>query len=429
MKNTFSLCLWRCTLAMGLIACHKDHNTPTPTPTVTPILGKMTIKTSYPDSSKTLSNVELIITEPGGKPLLDTVVPVNTPITATLSTDAKLVNATTVVYNPAYTQYDVYSYRGVNPSTWAIIGPPQFYYLFKPVPWVNTSPATVVYTHPPALTDPTNYGSMWMNNYGPGYSLITPYASNNVNYQPGVSLTINYNNYANNTLYLLLPQLGLYNFHKYGSALDSVDLTHMDTAVQVTYAKPPSTSTALALLRGFLDTTNLANTVQLWSTPYDLPVDLEYPAKGVQAYELSYYASNTSQEFFEFYCYGSSVPTTLPFPGNPSYIVTANQPDSFSVAFPGSRPSLYIGNWLSGSTNLTVYASPDSGAVHPFTLLTALNSKMLAGQSFGSPVAQSLMWQQLTGLDYAGGLNYYFNPSLYATIRLNGSSALVKTFQ
>jgi len=71
MKNTFSLCLWRCTLAMGLIACHKDHNTPTPTPTVTPILGKMTINTSYPDSSKTLSNVELIITEPGGKPLLD----------------------------------------------------------------------------------------------------------------------------------------------------------------------------------------------------------------------------------------------------------------------------------------------------------------------------------------------------------------------
>src|ERR1700722_8215271 len=104
MKNTFSLCLWRCTLAMGLIACHKDHNTPTPTPTVTPILGKMTINTSYPDSSKTLSNVELIITEPGGKPLLDTVVPVNTPITAPLSTDAKLVKPTTGVYNPPSTQ-------------------------------------------------------------------------------------------------------------------------------------------------------------------------------------------------------------------------------------------------------------------------------------------------------------------------------------
>jgi len=31
MKNTFSLCLWRCTLAMGLIAwTNKGHNTPTP---------------------------------------------------------------------------------------------------------------------------------------------------------------------------------------------------------------------------------------------------------------------------------------------------------------------------------------------------------------------------------------------------------------
>jgi hypothetical protein len=31
MKNSFSLCLWRCTLAMGLIAwTNKGHNTPTP---------------------------------------------------------------------------------------------------------------------------------------------------------------------------------------------------------------------------------------------------------------------------------------------------------------------------------------------------------------------------------------------------------------
>ena len=31
MKNTFSLCLWRCTLAMGLIACHKNNNPPATT--------------------------------------------------------------------------------------------------------------------------------------------------------------------------------------------------------------------------------------------------------------------------------------------------------------------------------------------------------------------------------------------------------------
>ena len=67
--------------------------------------------------------------------------------------------------------------------------------------------------------------------------------------------------------------------------------------------------------------------------------------------------------------------------------------------------------------------------VHPLTFLNALNSKLLSGQSFGTPVAQSLTWQQLPGLDLAGELNYFFNPSLYPNVRLNGSLALTKTFQ
>src|ERR1700722_11670765 len=130
MKKTFTLCLWRCTLAMGLIACHKDHNTPIP-PTP-PVTGKLNINATYPDFTGTFTNFELIVSEPGGKLLLDTVVAVNTQLTTTLSTDAALVNATTIVYNPAYSQYDVYNYRGVNPSSWSVLSPPQFYDVIRP---------------------------------------------------------------------------------------------------------------------------------------------------------------------------------------------------------------------------------------------------------------------------------------------------------
>jgi hypothetical protein len=426
MKKTFTLCLWRCTLAMGLIACHKDHNTlipPTP-----PVTGKLNINTSYPDLTQTLTNVELIINEPGGKLLLDTVVPVNTQLTATLSTDAKLVNATTIVYNPAYTQYDVYNYRGVNPNSWNIISPPQFYYVMRPTTYQSSTPATVVYTHPPAINDPTSLNNMLMSDFSQVDNLGIPYAPNQVTYQPGVSLTINYYNSGNNTLYLLLPQLGLYNFHNYQTALDSVDLTHMDTAVEVTYTKPASTYTVISLLRGFLDTTNPASSVLLFYGSNLIPADVEYPAKGVQTYELFYLASNYSQESLIYYAYGSSVPATIPFPASPSYTVVANQSDSFSVQFPGPRPSFYTANWLAGTTNLTVYASPDSGVVHPLTLLNSLNSKLLAGQSFGTPVAQNLTWEQFPGLDLAGGLNYFFNPSQYPNIRLNGSLAFSRSF-
>jgi hypothetical protein len=426
MKKTITLCIWRLTLAMGLIACHKDHNSPIP-PTP-PVTGKLDLNVSYPDFTQTLTNVELIINEPGGKLLLDTVVPVNSQLTTTLGTDAQVVNATTIVYNPAYTQYDVYNYRGVNPSSWNIISPPQYYDLMKPTTYQSSSLATVVYTHPPAMNDPTNLNNMLMSDFSAVDNLGVPYAPNQVTYQPGVSLTINYYNNGNNTLYLLLPQLGLYNFHNYQTSLDSVDLTHMDTAVEVTYTKPASTYTVLSLLRGFPDTTNPASSVLLFTGSNPIPADVEYPAKGVQTYELYYIAANNSQEAYSYYFYGSSVPSTIPFPTGPTYTITANQSDSFNVQFPGPRPSLYMANWLAGTTNLTVYASPDSGVVHPLTLLNSLHSKLLAGQSFGAPVAKNFTWEQLPGLDLAGGLNYFFNPSRYPYIRLNGSLAMGRSF-
>ncbi len=426
MKKTFPLCLWRCMLAMGLIACHKDHNTPIP-PTP-PVLGRMNINTSYLDYTGTFTNFELIVSEPGGRLLLDTVVPVNTQLTTTLSTDATLVNATTVVYNPAYSQYDVYNYRGVDPSSWSVLSPPQFYYLMRPTTWQSSSPATVVYTHPPAINDPTSLNNMLMSDFSAVDNLGVPYQPGQVTYQPGVSLTINYYNSGNNTLYLLFPQLGLYNFHNYQTALDSVDLTHMDTAVEVTYTKPASTNTVISLLRGFPDTTNLASSMLLFTGPFTIPADVEYPAKGVQTYELFFSVGNNSQEFLSFYFYGPGVPATLPFPTSPSYNIAANQSDSFNVKYPGTRPSLYFANWLAGNTNLTVYASPDSGVIHPLTLLNTLNSKLLAGQNFGSPAAQNLTWEQFPGLDYGSGLNYFFNPSLYQTFRYNGSLAFTRSF-
>lgn len=427
MKKTFTLCLWRCMLAMGLIACHKDHHSPIP-PTP-PVTGKLNINTSYPDYTGTFTNFEFIVSEPGGKLLLDTVVAVNTPLTATLSTDATLVNATTVVYNPGYLQYDVNNYRGVNPNTWNIISPPQFYDVMKPTAYQTSSPSTVVYTHPPAVNDPTSLSNMIMSDFSQVDNLGVPYMPSQVTYQPGVSLTINYYNSGNNTLYLLFPQLGLYNFHNYQSALDSVDLTHMDTAVEITYTKPASTITALSLLRGFLDTTSQTSSVLLYDAFTPGPADVEYPTKGVQAYELLYTAISTSKEAVTFYFYGPGVPATIPFPASPSYTIVANQSDSFNVQFPGPRPSFYSGNWLAGNTNLTVYASPDSGVVHPLTLLNSLNSKLLSGQSFGNPVVQNLTWEQFPGLDLGGGLAYFFNPSQYPNFRLNGSMLLERTFQ
>lgn len=429
MKKTITPAVVFFLLSAGLFSCTKDHG-PKPIP---PVSGNLTLDLSYPDSSKTLSNYELIINEPGGKIVLDTQMAFNTTLSTTLSSDAPLVDLTTITYNQGYQNpYFVTSYRGVNPRTWSSLQPMNFGSIQRPTPYVTSSPASIVYTNPPALTGNVyDYSVLQMSNYASPNAVVECYIPNSgINYQPGTSLSINYYEEGTNDVYLLFPQLGLYNIHPWHSANDIVDLSHMDTAAKIIYAKPPLMSVGLSLLRGFFDTANnLANTAELFSGSYGADYDLLYPPKGVQLYELLTFTSNLSEESYLFYSYGPTVPTSLPFPTSPSYTVLANQPDNFSVQFPGIRPSNYEVTCVGDSVTLYVLASPDSTVQHPITLLNGLNSKMLHGQGYANVATQTFTWDLYPGLDYAGGYNYFFNPGVWSKIRLNGSTSFSKGFQ
>ena len=116
MKTAFSAVLLL--LLVTASSCHKDHTSPThPLPANTTI----TINLGYSDTIDSLNEDkwELIVKEPGGSLLLDTVVRVNTTISTTLKSSTPLVDLTTVVYYALYeSSYSATTFIGVNPSTW-----------------------------------------------------------------------------------------------------------------------------------------------------------------------------------------------------------------------------------------------------------------------------------------------------------------------
>ena len=123
----------------------------------------------------------------------------NTPIAATLHTDQKLVDVTTIVYDSSAKQYDVTTFKAVDPSGWVTALANGFV-----IPDYNTSSsrATLYYTNPPP--NPKNY--YWLADDVTG-GFLYGYYSVNPSYPQQNNLQITYNRHDSNDVYLLLPEL------------------------------------------------------------------------------------------------------------------------------------------------------------------------------------------------------------------------------
>ena len=106
-------------IAVIFVACHKDSTPPPVAPPTTPQTGTLNINMNYPAVDTSTTTYELIINEPGGKVLLDTIAVVNHPVKAALRTNAKLVDVTTILLFTNPTQYYAFTYKSVDPSGWS----------------------------------------------------------------------------------------------------------------------------------------------------------------------------------------------------------------------------------------------------------------------------------------------------------------------
>lgn len=420
-------------LCVAALSCRKD-NSPKPSPTP----GIITINLNFLDNIDSLHQDmwELLVSEPGGKLLLDTVTRVNMTVSATLKTSADRVNLTTVFHSAVYGYYSVTSFLGVNPSSWTTPNSPLNYYYNVPVDTLPSVMDTMYFIHPPALSN-SNPPQLGVNPvFASDYTVMSEYGAiayspTDSRFQPGGLLTVSYLHHGNNPVYFLLPQLSLYNFHQPKAGGDTVDLTHMDTAVMLHYTVPPPYTIGSNILYGYTDTTNFDKSMQLFFNIYSvpLPADVEYPKTGVQTYQLTSTAySSLTKEFLNFYSYGRTVPASLPFPPGDAYAIHSNQPDSFSVTFPAITPTAWFAIWKAGTVALQIIAPADSTLIHPSSWLSHLGSKMLNGQTIGTLTATQFNYQLAAGMDYAGELNYFCTPADIKTRRLSTVTTYLKGF-
>lgn len=418
MKNQLTFAL--VSLCITLSSCHKDNSqAPLPPLDTSRVSKDIDLDLTYTDNQDTLKKDqwEVIVSEPAGKVLLDTIAPLNTPLRANLHTTVYAVNVTSVFYSNTWNTYEVTTYRNVNPRNWTAL--PNAYANFPPVETLSQTNLTTYYIHPPNLGnfESTDFNDIIVSDYTLALGLDGPatYQPTDPAYQPGGLLTINNPHYGNNPVYTLFPQLGLYNFHTPpATGNDTVDLTHMDTAVMVNYPVPSSFSIFYSSLLGYPDTTDLSRSMMLFiNETYagsQYPADLEYPPTGVQTYTFDLEASSsTTNEFIQYLSYGARVASSVNWLTAADYTLRSNLQDSFAVSFNDVKPAFYNMSWQSGRIGFTIYSAPDGTTLHPYTWFTHLGSKLLQSQSIPSLSPSALYFAQSTGLpsDYNGYLSAY----------------------
>lgn len=342
-----------------------------------------------------MNPLELIISEPGGKILLDSIVPYNTPVIAKMKTRQLLVDVTTISFFAPAAEYVASTFKSVQPELWTVVPADQIL-LTSPA----GTPTTVTYTHSPAFDDnSTHFSTLAVNN-----------PNTNSNYDNTDStLIISYEGLAgDNIAYLLFPNLGLYNYQAIHSGSETISLAQMDTTAKVFYNTPSQYFLAVSSLTGYTDTTDFTKSISLYLNFQHFPLgDLQYPPHSkvpIQKYWVQVEASTANNEFVAFNSYGNTAPTgtlSVPFPATPIYTLNSTTEDSLSVSFT-QQPSIWSTNWFGGNVSYSISASPDSTQIHPLSLLSSLHSKLLQGQMPTSLTIQRFNYESIPSLDYKG---------------------------
>ena len=141
---------------------------------------------------------------------------------------------------------------------------------------------------------------------------VTTYSPNDPDYQPGGLLTMAYPHHGNNPVYVLFPQTGQYNFHVPAGSTDTVDLTHMDTAVMLHYTAPQPYTFGSNILYGYIDTTDFSKSMQLWFDLYtgSLPADVRILLLQVSRLTNSRLSPTAHRQKKVW----NSIPMALPYP-------------------------------------------------------------------------------------------------------------------
>jgi hypothetical protein len=399
MKSSAYLAIITLTICC-ILSCHRIIIEPPP---YHPADSARTINLTYHNTDTTLgSSFELIISEPGGQILLDSMYPYNTPILATFHTAKSVVDVSTIYYWSVSATYYAGVYRSVQPWKWS-----GFPGQSLPASPPNGVPSTLTYINAPS-SDLTALQFASLPTAGSPNPGITPD-------NPNSRININYSGIVHDVAYLALPALGRYSYHAVTGTADTVDLSHMDTTYKVRYSMPSQYSLASSAILGFVDSTDLSKFLWIYNYYQTLPLgDAQYPPTGltpIQKFWLEAQASSATNEFVSYRTFNEGPPAmvTLPITSTPIYILNSTTSDSFSVSFT-QKPTICSSNWSAGNISVTVSSMPDSAQLHPVAFIQSLNSRMLQGKPLTPLTIQNFSYETIPGLDYNGYILHQTDP-------------------
>jgi hypothetical protein len=425
--------------AILFYACSKDQTaapvTPPP-PKTDPVLPVRTINlnVTYPTQTAT-GTFELIVSEPSGKVLLDSIAAVNAPVITSVQTRDSLVDFTYILdqgnVSSPYTRYLVYVYKGVNPSNWTKLNS-TLYPITYPLSSGPTTPSQIFIPNYPsnALPDGIVANSFVFDNCNFNlYTNLSYYSSDN-------TFNLYYDRHAGHSVYFSITHMGLYKLYTPTKNFDTLDVFHMDTLSTTTFTRkfPFTINYQIGYsFRGIPDTTDLSTSISF--SNFFEPIapgqgDLQYPKTPMQKYEIILSALDNNNDQLSYYGLVSTIPTDLNLPSASSFSEVSKEADNISVLFknPSSTTSCQInlGNSLVGAT---IWSSPDSTTLHPLTLLTNLKSKMLNGVSLDDITPKNFEFLNIPGYSYADYFSYLFNQGFQTSHPyINTYTGLSRTF-
>lgn len=388
-------------------ACHKDPVSPPPVvPPADSTPSSTSTSTSKPPGIKIgLSignNHELIISEPTGRVLLDTVADPYTHITTTLSTRSSLVDIT--VINTMYQVFYVTTFRAVNPTSWTGA------YLSNYEPVI---PAALS-ANPPAGFDTTLYENLNFDKYNYDYDVYTQeYQSGGVNenkYPSPNTLRTIYQNLPKRYSYLCVPDQGLYKLHLGKTTNDTVDCSTMDTTVYGNYNTSSNLKFTNTLIYGYPDSTDPASGLQLYTSDpgVGLPPlpQYQYPPKGIQKFITISNFTGVTGGYMKYYNCSGSVSPTVVYPdekAGPTLLGAGS--NDLEINLDNTKPTYYSTMWVAQNFFWTLYSSPDSTILHPLNLLTLQNAKLLKGFDLAAMWLNQFQFETVDTYDYQSFLS------------------------
>jgi hypothetical protein len=378
MNYTRTLALSFLILSAFILGCKKDHS---PAPAPVPVkLDSLHINLIPPTKLNGLAtdpynNYELIISEAGGKVLMDTITPYNTPIITWLKTNQKLLDITMVRKWATTGSYLIHSYKAIDLTAWQNI--PENDSVQLPTGGTPLPPPVL------GITTYTNV-NVPMGSY---YNVLNSdgadagQAWNRIMYS-------RYNTFPGDYAYLIFPTLGLYNIHIITGAGDMVDLSNPDTAVWVPFNKPAAYSTSGFNIAGYPDPADLSHLVNLTyfsANGYSITdaTGIFYPGKKYfKKYSFSYYVSDGTNNNSSSVSlpYVDTIPDNPPVPDPSWYTISLNQDTTVSVDFKTHKPTYYDVTSHVGDIQFRLTAPGDSTMLRPVDFYIALKSKLLGNQ-------------------------------------------------